>query len=201
MLVGPEVLEAVARTFEATEGSNRHLADRLVQALEAGQAVGGDRRVGRLQSAAVIVADPREEVARRPDGQTVHINVCEHATPVRELRRIYDTVSGTLGFRELSQPLGNDVWQVKLIMHALGYYRSDLTELERDEKARLFDDEIAMAVEHYRVAKALSHSNSGGTPRGFVDADLVRLMWEDLKAEGRAAELRATIRRWTQIRR
>ncbi|NIU64633.1 MAG: hypothetical protein GWN73_03990, partial [Actinobacteria bacterium] len=81
---------------------------------------GGDRRMGRLQSAAVIVADPREGMARRADGQTVHINVCEHPTPVAEVRRIYSTVSGTLGYRELPQPSGNDVWQVKLIMHALG---------------------------------------------------------------------------------
>ena len=65
-------------------------------------------------------------------GQTVHINVCEHATPVGELRRIYDTVSGTLGFRELSQPVGNDLWQVKLIMHALGYFRPGSDELERE---------------------------------------------------------------------
>ncbi|GIT50858.1 MAG: hypothetical protein Ct9H300mP15_10710 [Gemmatimonadota bacterium] len=33
---------------------------RLIEALGAGQEVGGDRRRGRLQSAAVIVADPRE---------------------------------------------------------------------------------------------------------------------------------------------
>ena len=135
VLVGPEVVDAVGEAFEASEGSNRHLADRLVEALQAGQAAGGDRRVGRLQSASVIVVDPREGMARRADGQTVHINVCEHLTPVGELRRIYDTVSGTLGFRELSLPTGNDVWQVKLIMHALGYFRADEEELERGPAA------------------------------------------------------------------
>ena len=31
-LVGPEVIDAVAESFEATEGSQRHLADRLIEA-------------------------------------------------------------------------------------------------------------------------------------------------------------------------
>ena len=131
VLVGPGVIDAVAATFEASEGSGRHLADRLVEALTAGQQVGGDRRKGRLQSAAVIIADPREGRARRSDGLTVQINVCE--TPVAELRRIYSTVSQTLGFRSLQQFSGRDVWQVKLIMHALGYYRSGTPTLEEDD--------------------------------------------------------------------
>jgi uncharacterized Ntn-hydrolase superfamily protein len=201
VLVGPEVIEAVAAAFEASEGSRRHLADRLIEALSAGQAVGGDRRVGRLQSASVVVVDPREGMARRPDGQTVHINVCEHSTPVAELRRVYDTVSGTLGFRELSQPTGNDVWQVKLIMHALGYYRTGQAELERGEGAQRFDDEIAAAVNAFRAHHGLSHSDSGGTPPGFVDAAAVELMWEALETAGKATDVRAAIRELTQVRR
>ncbi len=161
-LVGPEVVDAVAATFEASEGSGRHLADRLIEALAAGQEAGGDRRKGRLQSAAVVVADPREGMARREDGQTVHINVCEHPTPVAEVRRIYDTVSGTLGYRELSQPSGTDVWQVKLIMHALGYYRAGGAELERDDGWQRYDDEIAEAVDAFRADRGLSSAASGG---------------------------------------
>jgi uncharacterized Ntn-hydrolase superfamily protein len=201
VLVGPEVIEAVAEAFERSEGSNRHLADRLIEALRAGQQVGGDRRVGRLQSAAVIVVDPREGMARRPDGQTVHINVCEHATPVAELRRIYDTVSGTLGHRELSQPAGNDVWQVKLIMHALGYYRADEPELERDRGSAVLDDEIAQAIDSFRADHGLSHRDSGGTPPGFVDRRAVELMWAELERAGKSEALRATIRELTRVRR
>jgi uncharacterized Ntn-hydrolase superfamily protein len=70
LLVGPEVLEAVARTFEASEGTPRHLGDRLIDALAAGQTAGGDARKGRTQSAAVVVADPRPGISRRPDGIT-----------------------------------------------------------------------------------------------------------------------------------
>ena len=201
VLVGPEVVDAVAESFESTEGSNRHLADRLIEALMAGQAAGGDRRVGRLQSAAVVVADPREGMARRADGQTVHINVCEHPTPVAELRRIYDTVSETLGYRELSQPAGDDVFQVKLIMHALGYYRPDEDELERDRASAYYDDEIAAAVDAFRADQGLSHRGSGGTPPGFVDRQAIELMWEELEVAGLADEMRARIRELTQVRR
>ena len=67
LLVGPQVLEAVARSFEVTDGSGRHLADRLIAALSAGQVAGGDARKGRVQSAAVLVADPAPGL---PDGPT-----------------------------------------------------------------------------------------------------------------------------------
>lgn len=201
VLVGPEVLEAVAGAFEASEGSQRHLADRLIEALIAGQSVGGDRRKGRLQSAAVTVADPREGRSRRADGLTANINVCEHPTPVAELRRIYSTISGTLGFRTLSQPSGNDVWQVKLIMHALGYYRDGSATLERGAGSQYFDDEIAAAVDAFRADQGISSRRSGGSPPGLVDAQAVQLMWAALEAAGKATAIRATMRELTAVRR
>ncbi|HVE78447.1 MAG TPA: DUF1028 domain-containing protein, partial [Gemmatimonadaceae bacterium] len=51
LLVGPAVLDSVSAAFERTEGAPRHLADRLVEALAAGHAAGGDARKGRAQSA------------------------------------------------------------------------------------------------------------------------------------------------------
>jgi len=201
VLVGPEVIDAVAAAFEASEGSGRHLADRLVEALAAGQAAGGDRRVGRLQSAAVVVADPREGRSRRADGQTVHINVCEDPTPVAELRRIYDTISGTLGFRSLHQFAGSDVWQVKLIMHELGYYRANTDSLEREDRWQHYDDEIAGSVDAFRLAHGLSTPTSGGSPPGLVDQATVDLMWAELESAGLASELRAVIRELTAVRR
>ena len=71
ILVGPQVLEAVAKSFEASEGTPHHLADRLINAIEAGFVLGGDKRHGLRTSAAVVVADSRPGVSRRTDGQTV----------------------------------------------------------------------------------------------------------------------------------
>jgi uncharacterized Ntn-hydrolase superfamily protein len=201
VLVGPEVLDAVATSFEATEGSYLHLADRLIAAMEAGQAAGGDRRSGRMQSAAVIVADPREGMARRDDGQTVHVNICEHPEPVAEMRRVYDAISGKLGYRTLQQQTGSDVWQVKLIMHALGYYRSDQEALERDGLWQVYGNDIAAAVDAFRGDQGLSNSESGGSPPGLVDEAAVTAMWAALEAEGKADEMRRMIRELTWVRR
>ncbi len=200
ILVGPEVLEAVAKSFEKTEGTSRHLADRLIEALGAGQRAGGDARKGRLQSAAVVVADPRPGRSRRPDGITVNINVCEHPTPVGELRRIYDGISQTLGFRTLQQFAGRDVWQLKIILHELGYFRPGQDELQRDDDAFVFSQEIVEAVNDFREAEGLS-TPSFGSPPGLVDAETVQLLWGALEREGKADAVRERIKELTAVRR
>lgn len=200
LLTGPEVLEAVARSFEAGEGSPRNLGDRLVEALEAGQAAGGDARKGRPQSAAVLVADPRPGIARRPDGQTVDIHVCEHPDPVGEVRRIYDTVSQTLGFRTLQQQTGADVWQLKVILHALGYFGNPEQELSRDDDGFVYTNEAVAAVDRFRADHGLS-TPANGSPPGLVDEATVELLWEALQDEGLADQVREQLRRVTLIRR
>jgi uncharacterized Ntn-hydrolase superfamily protein len=79
MLAGPQVLEAMASAFVASAALD--LPERLVRALEAGQAAGGDKR-GK-QSAALLVAscDPRPMHNLRVD---------DHPDPVAELRRLHD---------------------------------------------------------------------------------------------------------------
>lgn len=200
LLEGPEVVEAVARSFEESRGSGRHLADRLVAALAAGQAEGGDARKGRIQSAAVRVADSREGMAQRPDGETVFIHVCEHPDPVAELRRIHDTVSGTLGHRVLQSYSGSDVQQLKILLHALDFYRGELDELPRDRSLGAFDDETAAAVDAFRASVGLS-TPADGSPSGLVDADTVDALWAALEEAGLATEVRMELRTLTRIRR
>jgi uncharacterized Ntn-hydrolase superfamily protein len=199
LLVGAEVVDAVAGSFEASRASGRHLADRLVEALEAGQARGGDSRHGRLQSAAVLVADPREEVARRPDGQTVFIHVCEHPQAVAELRRTHDAVAGTLGHRSLQAYSGGDVAQLKIILNLLGYLRPDLAELPR-EVLMDFDEETRAAVDAFRADHGLPAADMG-VPPSLVDREVVALLWSELAAAELEVEARRRIRPYTQIRR
>ena len=200
LLVGPAVLESVARSFESTEGSGRHLADRLIDALAAGQAAGGDARKGRSQSAAVVVADPRPGRSRRPDRVTADINVCEHTEPVAELRRIYNTVSETLGFRTLLQPSGSDVWQLKLILHALGYLRPEQKELVRDGTASVYTQEAVDAVDAFRKAEGLT-TPATGSPPGLVDTETVARLWAALERAGKADAVLRQIRELTAVRR
>ena len=199
-LVGPEVLEAVALSFQSTEGSGRHLSDRLIEALNAGQAAGGDRRDGRLQSAAVIVADPRPGNSRRPDHLTANINVCEHPTPVLELRRIWNSISQTLGYRELRRFAGNDVWQLRVLLHAIAYYRPGVAEIPRDQASQSYSEDVVQAVQAFRVAEELWTSSSSA-PRALVDGATVERLWRAVEAAGKTAEVRRTIRNPTLIRR
>jgi len=79
MLTGPATLDAMVRAFYA--GCGEPLAQRLMAALEAGQAAGGDRR-GR-QSAAL-------RVFGKEDYALLDLRVDEHPDPVAELRRVFD---------------------------------------------------------------------------------------------------------------
>ena len=128
IMVGPEVVQAVAAHFESTEGSAMPLAERMILAMEAGQAKGGDRRWGNLQSAAIKIADPNDP-GRGGDYISLAIEVGEHAEPVAELKRIYYTTGRRLGYRSFSRVDGPDVIELKRMLHALGYWRPALAAL------------------------------------------------------------------------
>jgi uncharacterized Ntn-hydrolase superfamily protein len=84
ILAGEAVVDEMARAFEKTVGP---LAHRLVAALEAGQAAGGDKRG--QQSAAVVV----ERVGARTESREGIDRICDlrvedHPEPIVELRRL-----------------------------------------------------------------------------------------------------------------
>jgi uncharacterized Ntn-hydrolase superfamily protein len=81
MMASPSVWGAMARAYEAADGP---LARRLLAALHAAEAEGGDVR-GR-QSAALVVAPAGEAPWRR----TVDVRVDDHPEPLAELGRLVD---------------------------------------------------------------------------------------------------------------
>ena len=83
MLTGPEVVEAMAKAFQETEGI---LAERLLASLEAGQKAGGDKR-GRQSAALIIVRDGWGYGGMNDRFRDVRVD--EHETPIKELRRVY----------------------------------------------------------------------------------------------------------------
>ena len=196
-LVGTAVVDSVSVAFEKSEGSRRHLADRLIEALHAGQVLGGDGRHGETQSAAVLVADPRSGMSRHPQGITTDINVCEHPEPVVELRRIYDVASETLGFRRLEQFVGRDVFQLKVMLHALGFYRPDSPAPSIDSPDGLvYDQETVEAVDRFRGSQGWRT-----TVPGYVDHRTIARLWERLEEIDQAAEVRDRIRSIVRVRR
>ena len=91
ILVGAEVVDAIAQSFESSKGL---LAERLLAALDAAQAAGGDAR-GR-QSAALVVAKPLAGAAGFGD-RPVDFRVDDHRDPLIELRRLLNLLrSGAL---------------------------------------------------------------------------------------------------------
>ncbi|MFZ5815517.1 MAG: DUF1028 domain-containing protein [Bacillota bacterium] len=91
MLTGPEVLEAMERAFLVAEKAP--FPWRLVAALEAGQAAGGDKR-GK-QAAALLVAD-------RQPYPYVYLRVDDHPEPILELKRLLELSDRTYApYREL----------------------------------------------------------------------------------------------------
>lgn len=82
LMLSGEVPDAMAAAFEASKGP---LAERLVAALEAAQAVGGDIR-GK-QSAALLVVRPRSE-GKPWNDRTVDLRVDDHPEPLVELKRL-----------------------------------------------------------------------------------------------------------------
>lgn len=77
MLAGPQVLDETARVFE--EGRGLAFPQRLIRALQAGEAVGGDKR-GK-QSAALRIHSTEEYPA-------LDLRVDDHPDPLAELERL-----------------------------------------------------------------------------------------------------------------
>ncbi len=78
MLVGPQVIDETARVYRASTGMP--LAERLLAAMAAGQAAGGDKRG---QQAAALRIHAAE------DYPSLDLRVDDHETPLLELARLY----------------------------------------------------------------------------------------------------------------
>jgi uncharacterized Ntn-hydrolase superfamily protein len=78
MLAGPQVLAATAQAYVASAG--QPLAQRLISAMSAGEAAGGDKR-GKQAAALRIHADE--------DHPQLDLRVDDHAEPLIELQRLY----------------------------------------------------------------------------------------------------------------
>jgi len=83
ILVSGETVEAMIDSFENTKGK---LAKRLLTALNAGQAAGGDKRG--MQSAAIYVVKEKGGYLEAND-RFIDLRVDEHPDPINELIRIY----------------------------------------------------------------------------------------------------------------
>ena len=96
-LTGPDVVDAMARSFESTSGP---LAERLLDALDAAQAAGGDKRG--MQSASLLILKPLAGAAGYSD-RVLDLRVDEHTLPLTELRRILGAFRARESIRRVRQ--------------------------------------------------------------------------------------------------
>jgi uncharacterized Ntn-hydrolase superfamily protein len=131
ILVGRETVEAMARTFEDTSGD---LAGRLLAALDAGQASGGDSR-GK-QSAALLVV--REGGGYGGDNdRVVDLRVDDHPEPIRELirlRGLHTLYFGETRPEDVVAVDGDVKGEVETSLRRLGYL-----EVSADDDETLLD--------------------------------------------------------------
>jgi uncharacterized Ntn-hydrolase superfamily protein len=79
MLAGPQVLQATADAYRAS--ASRSMAERLILAMQAGEAAGGDKR-GKQSAALLIQGDE--------DRAELDLRVDDHLDPLPELQRLYE---------------------------------------------------------------------------------------------------------------
>jgi uncharacterized Ntn-hydrolase superfamily protein len=159
LLAGPGVVDALAESFERTVGP---LAERLLAALAAGDAAGGDRR-GR-QSACVIV--------RRMGGGyggdndlAIDLRIDDHTDPVSELQRLYslhDLLFGTTPEDQLI-PIEQVESEVGQRLGILGYHGTAAEALRawadvENLEERLYDGRIDPVV-----LRLLRHESDAAT--------------------------------------
>jgi len=123
ILAGEQVVDELARVFAATEGD---LCDRLLAALLAGDAAGGDRR-GK-QSAALLVVRAGGGYEGRND-RYIDLRVDDHPDAPAELARLFTVWDDTMLIRT-DEPVeaSNDVvLDVQRRLAALGLYAGEPT--------------------------------------------------------------------------
>jgi uncharacterized Ntn-hydrolase superfamily protein len=147
ILTGPEVVEAMERAWH--DASGEPLARRLLAALVAGDAAGGDSR-GR-QSAAVYAVEPGS--GYDACGVLADLRVDDHLDPVSELTRLLAEWEMYFGRPEDVQPLAGALAdEVRRRLAAAGYADDDVAKALADwagnanYEARLSPDGIDRRV-------------------------------------------------------
>jgi uncharacterized Ntn-hydrolase superfamily protein len=121
ILTGPEVVEAMERAWLLSAG--QPFARRLLAALAAGDAAGGDSR-GR-QSAAMYAVEPGSGYDH--SGVLVDLRVDDHASPVTEIGRLLEEWELVFGQPEDVQPLeGALAGEVRERLAHLGFAGDDV---------------------------------------------------------------------------
>ena len=128
ILAGEAVVAELARAFTETDGD---LCDRLLAALVAGDAAGGDKR-GRQSAALLVVRDGGGYEGR--NDRYIDLRVDDHADPINELVRIFGVWDESMLVRNdpLLESTPELVTDLQRRLAALGRYDGDATGVYDD---------------------------------------------------------------------
>jgi uncharacterized Ntn-hydrolase superfamily protein len=148
IMVSDQTVRNLAETFERTGGG---LADRLVAALKAGQAGGGDKRG--MQSAALLVVRKNGGYLGAND-RFIDIRVYDAADPIAELERL-------------------------LALHKLHFFPSEPRDLVTITPAIVAQLEPILLAEPAGQAQKWLARKQGGADRRFLEALRNFMYWEN----------------------
>lgn len=183
ILVDEKTVAAMKEAFEKKEGD---FAERVLRALEAGRAAGGDRR-GHSSAAILVVSDKAEEWYGEGYDRLVDLRVDHHDEPVLELRRIYNRRFNNrrtrLGDRLLARPRGADVAELCRLLAAKGYYDGDIV--------RVYSDAVADAVRRFKKERGMAEDD-------VVDGAVVEALRqeEQLSAGAASRDITPSVEPW-----
>jgi uncharacterized Ntn-hydrolase superfamily protein len=170
ILVGPEVVDSMAAAFERAAELGKPLAERLLDALKAAQAAGGDRR-GRQGAGLLVVKEGGGYGGG--DDRYIDLRVEDHVAPILELERVYQVYMSVFHPTDVYQPLGSrrifpqrgaDIRELQVRLAELGYY-------EGEAHGRL-DAATLTALERFQSDRGLSE-------RGYVGRQTVAALREE----------------------
>lgn len=138
ILVSSKVVESMARAYEETPGD---LIDKLLAALSAGQAAGGDRRG--QQSAAILIVREKGGYEGFTD-RYLDLRVDEHPAPIEELKRVVRVYDMTMLSREDQRNLLTIDHDIATIIQTdlkkLGMYSGPITGSLDDSTKKALED-------------------------------------------------------------
>ncbi|MFT4889256.1 MAG: putative Ntn-hydrolase superfamily protein [Halobacteriales archaeon] len=175
ILENRDTLEAMAEAYETTGGG---LPEKLLAALRAGNAAGGDKRGE--QSAAMYVAKPDGGYDGKND-RWIDVRVDDHEDPIDELERVFRLYDVTLLEREEPDELrtldGDTAEAVLETLADLGFYDGT--------PAAGFGEDERDALEEFRGMNNFENHDLA------VIEDALARGWDDAEGEGEARMVNA----------
>ncbi len=178
ILAGPEVVDAMAAAYEEARDGGWPFGERLLHALKAGQAAGGDTRG--MQGAGLLVV--REGGGYQGgDDRYADLRVEDHVEPILELERVYDVWMRVFhpgdhfaprGRVAVSAPAGPHICELRRLLTATGH-----DDFHQEGGSCAFDEAAISALKAFQREHGLAE-------RAVLDAETGRLLRE-LAANGR----------------